>query len=259
MKMFPKVQFIVTTHSPLFVLGMQRAFGEDGFAFYRLPQGVQISPEEFSEFGEAYEAFTGTRRFSNDVRAAIEGAQKPIVFVEGKTGVDYVRRAAELLGRSQLIDRIDLRDGGGLPDLRKLWKSCTVIPPDVMAHNVIFLPDCDSDRPDGENGKCLWRTIPSRNGTPIRKGIENLFLRGTLQKAREHKPAFVDVVGEHCETMRGECLTMPEVWTVNDDEKTNLCRWLCETGTAEDFEGFRVIFDLLEGVLKPSQDGAEES
>ena len=41
MQMFPKIQFIVTTHSPLFVLGMHKAFGEDGFALYRLPQGQQ--------------------------------------------------------------------------------------------------------------------------------------------------------------------------------------------------------------------------
>ena len=46
--MFPKVQFIVTTHSPLFVLGMHKAFGEDGFGLYQLPRGHQISPEEFS-------------------------------------------------------------------------------------------------------------------------------------------------------------------------------------------------------------------
>ena len=45
-RMFPKVQFIVTTHSPLFVLGMKNSFGEDGVALYRLPQGQQISPEE---------------------------------------------------------------------------------------------------------------------------------------------------------------------------------------------------------------------
>ena len=30
-KMFPKVQFIITTHSPLFILGMRREFGEEGF------------------------------------------------------------------------------------------------------------------------------------------------------------------------------------------------------------------------------------
>ena len=68
-RMFPNVQFIVTTHSSLFVLGLQRAFGEDDFALYRLPLGHRISPEEFSEFGDAYQAFTETMKFSNDVRA----------------------------------------------------------------------------------------------------------------------------------------------------------------------------------------------
>ena len=60
-KMFPKVQFIVTSHSPLFVLGMQKVFGDDGFALYQLPQGQQISPEDFSEFGEAYKSFANSR------------------------------------------------------------------------------------------------------------------------------------------------------------------------------------------------------
>ena len=35
--MLPNVQFVVTTHSPLLVLGMKRVFGEDGFALYRCP------------------------------------------------------------------------------------------------------------------------------------------------------------------------------------------------------------------------------
>ena len=43
-QMFPKVQFIVTSHSPLFVLGMNNAFGEDGFALYRLPDGQANQP-----------------------------------------------------------------------------------------------------------------------------------------------------------------------------------------------------------------------
>ena len=38
-RLFPKVQFIVTTHSPLFVLGMNETVGENGFAIYRMPEG----------------------------------------------------------------------------------------------------------------------------------------------------------------------------------------------------------------------------
>ena len=44
-KMFPNVQFVFASHSPLFVLGMNQAFGEDGFALYRMPQGQRISPK----------------------------------------------------------------------------------------------------------------------------------------------------------------------------------------------------------------------
>ena len=103
MRMFPKVQFIVTTHSPLFVLVMVQTFGEDGFALYQLPQGQQVSPEEFTEFGDAYQAFTATSKFSDDVRSAVRDAQAPILYMEGKTDVQYLRKAAELLNKEDSL------------------------------------------------------------------------------------------------------------------------------------------------------------
>ena len=45
--MFPRVQFVITTHSPLLVLGLQDTFGSSGFDLYRLPDGHQIAPEDF--------------------------------------------------------------------------------------------------------------------------------------------------------------------------------------------------------------------
>ena len=74
---------------------MNNKLGEDGFTVYRLPQGLQISPEEFSEFGSAYQAFTATSKYSDDVRSAIENSQKPVVFLEGTTDVKYLKRAAD--------------------------------------------------------------------------------------------------------------------------------------------------------------------
>ena len=111
-QMFPKVQFIVTTHSPLFVLGMNNAFGEDGFALYQLPAGQQISPEEFSEFGNAYKAFRSSSRFSDDVRQAVKNAQRPILYMEGDTDITYLQNAAELLGRDTVLASVELREGG---------------------------------------------------------------------------------------------------------------------------------------------------
>ena len=111
MQMFPKIQFLVTTHSPLLVLGMAQTFGEDGFALYRMPQGQQISPEEFTEFGDAYQAFTATSKFSDDIRSAVRDAQLPILYMEGKTDVQYLKRAAVLLTGRHYLRALKLKLG----------------------------------------------------------------------------------------------------------------------------------------------------
>ena len=248
MRMFPNVQFVVTTHSPLFVLGMNDVFGEQGFALYRLPSGNQISPEEFSEFGNAYQVFRKTIKFSDDIRTAVERAQKPVVFMEGATDIEYVRVAADRLRRKQLLKKIDLQDGGGGGNLKKIWSNLRNFNSRSIPQHVLFLFDCES-RMDAAEGVFFKKTIPMQGDHPIRKGIENLFAKCTLDVARTQKPAFIDIVYEHTETVRGEPTTVPETWTVNKDEKTNLCDWLCENGKAEDFQHFHVIFNLFEELI----------
>ena len=248
-QMFPKVQFIVTTHSPLFVLGMRAIFGEDGFVLYRLPQGQQISPEEFSEFGEAYRAFTTTARFSDDIRAALEGAQKPIVFVEGTVDEKYLRRASELLSGEAVLNRFEIRDGGGAGNLAKIWKDSLLPLTETMPQKVLLLFDCDKDRPSDNKGKLMQRTIPLQIQNPIKKGIENLFDEDALKRAQQHKPAFIDVDPGRIRTVRGQPQPVPDELTVNEDEKANLCEWVCDNGTREDFQHFQVIFDLMEEAL----------
>ena len=52
-------------------------------------------------------------------------------------------------------------------------------------------------------------------------------------KARSFKPEIIDIRDAHSETVRGQLQVHFETWTVNEDEKTNLCSWLCENGTFE--------------------------
>lgn len=247
-KLFPKVQFVVATHSPLFVLGMQREFGEDGFALYRLPEGQRISPEEFSEFRDAYQAFTETVRFSNDMRAAIEEAQKPIVFVEGSIDQRYIHRASQLLGKEAILQQVEIRDGGGKGNLDKIWKLRNY-PDSIVRKDVMLLYDCDTGKSPEENGNFVRRAIPRQDDHPIKTGIENLLSKETLEKAQQHKPAFIDVDPGRTKTVRGESKIVPEEWSVNEDEKKNLCDWLCANGTQEDFQQFSVIFDFLGNML----------
>ena len=245
-RMFPRVQFILTTHSPLFVLGMNRVFGETGFALHRLPDGHRISPEEFSEFGDAYSAISSTRRFVDDLEEAVRTASNPLLLTEGDTDERYLRRAAELLGKEAILERFVIRPADGSANLAKVWHHPM---PDLFAQRVLLLFDCDQNRPSRDRGQILQRSLPFHPDHPIRSGIENLFSNQTLEKARRHSTAFIDIEHEHQRTLRGVQAVIPEKWTVNDDEKTNLCDWLCENGTAEDFAHFQAVFGLLEEVI----------
>lgn len=260
-RMFPNIQFVVTTHSPLFVLGMKKIFRDDGFALYRLPQGQKISSEEFSEFGDAYQVLTETKRFINDIRTEIENAQKPIVYLEGETDRKYLEKASELLGKELLLEDIEIRDGGGTGNLDKAWKGFEKLPSDFIHNKVLLLYDCE-DNKHGDKNYFFRRTIPiqgDRPDHPVRQGIENLFSKRTLEKARSAKRAFIDIDPEHTKIERGEDVNVPETWTINKDEKTNLCNWLCENGTQKDFQHFEVIFKLLEDILYPASISAESA
>ena len=255
LRMFPKVQFVVTTHSPLFVLGMSKVFGEDGFALYRMPQGLRISPEEFSEFGDAYQSFTETHRFTHDIKTAIERSKKPILLLEGITDQKYLQKASSLLGKEAVLQSFEMHDGGGSGNLANIWKDFRHPLTDIVPQKVLLLFDSDKQRGSENRGNFFQRTIPFQDDNPVKKGIENLFGKSTLKRALEYKPAFIDIENKHPRTKRGVSIDVPETWTIDVNEKTNLCNWLCENGTQEDFKHFQMVFDLIDEVLDSTPPG----
>lgn len=99
-KLFPKVQFIITSHAPLFLLGMQEEFGEEGFEVYEMPTAEKISVERFSEFQRAYEYFKKTRTYQKDAEEAILKATpsaKALIITEGSTDWKHMKTALTVL------------------------------------------------------------------------------------------------------------------------------------------------------------------
>ena len=182
-RMFPGVQFIVTTHSPLLVLGMRREFSKDQFSLYRVPEGLQISPEEFTEFEHAYSAFRRSNAYENEMRELIRRIAKPVIVVEGKTDKSYIERAARVLGETELIDQVEIMDGGGAPKLNTLWNHLTKLPSGMLHKRVLILFDCEQDKPRADEGFVSRRTLPFQSENPIRTGIENLFAEHVLDRA----------------------------------------------------------------------------
>ena len=243
-QMFPKVQFVMTTHSPLFVLGMAKMLGEDGFAVYDLPTGSKVGPEEFDEFGEAFRAFKATREFSDEVQARVEQSQLPLLYVEGSTDCDYLRRAGDLLGKTDILAGYNMNAAGGEGQLKTIWNGLTKIPePARMPVVLLFDPECNIERQ--EKGNIHKTKMPFLDEHPIRKGIENLFDRDTLEMACQHHIEFIDIERGHTKLVRGERVSVPESWNVNENEKRNLCNWLCTHGTRNDFRHFKKILEML--------------
>lgn len=227
--LFPRVQFVLTTHSPLFVLGLRNTLTSGGFDLYRLPDGRKIAPEDFSEFGEAYRAFKKTAAHVMEITAAVREANKPVLFVDGTTDVKYLIRAMTLLDCHGKLADIEIRQGGGEGNLKHAWKALAA--GDVLRQTVVLLHDCESSVSPCDRDNVHRRKVALIEDHPIRRGIENLFET----------------------TERGQQRTIPEQWKINDDEKSNLCDWFCENGTAEDFRHFRGVLDelgLIPGMLE---------
>lgn len=86
LKMFPKIQFILTTHSPFLVLGVAEGGDVD---IIRMPFGTTIQPDEFDEFEEAYNVFVEKNSQFRDryieIRDKLNNRGSPLVVTEGKT------------------------------------------------------------------------------------------------------------------------------------------------------------------------------
>ena len=105
---FSSVQFIATSHAPLFLLGLEQILGEKGFDLIDMPSGNKITVEAFSEFNNAFQYFQNTKAFNNSVEEKILSANKPKVLTEGETDPIYIKKACEILDYKELLDRVDI-------------------------------------------------------------------------------------------------------------------------------------------------------
>lgn len=247
-KLFPLVQFIITTHSPLFILGMKKEFGEDGFELRNMPNGEKISTERFSEFEKAYKVLNDTKKFDDEINSKIKDTQKPMIFVEGDYDTRYIRKACELFGKTVLFSSFEFFDADGYNNLNKIWEHKTNLW-NALSQKLLLLYDCDTKISEAQREKIYKKIIPFQSENYFDRGIENLFSKETIEKAIEFKPAFVDITEESSKTVRGIKEVIPKKYDVNKDEKGNLCNWLCEVGTIEDFKNFDKVFEILEDFL----------
>lgn len=249
---FPNVQFIITTHSPLFVLGMDQHLGPNGIEILNMPTGTAVAASDFSEFTAAYEAFKQTNLHRQEIAEAMKLSSRPILFVEGDYDIRYLNKAAELLGKTDILNSIQVRDGTGFGNLDKIWRSYEAPLAEVLPSKIMLLYDCDTNKTPSEKGRLLKRIIPSIKSSEISIGIENLLPSELIEKLQISHPKFIDITPETTVIKRGVSLTIPIQKSINKDEKGNLCAWVCTNGTIEDFKNFSAVFNVIEELILPA-------
>ncbi len=111
MRLFPKVQFIISTHAPLVLLGLEEAYGEN-LDIIELPQGRKIESEQFSQFDNAYNFITVTERYRREIKAAIDNSntEKTLIVTEGSTDWRHMKAALQTLRNNEeyaWLNRLD--------------------------------------------------------------------------------------------------------------------------------------------------------
>lgn len=96
-KLFPKVQFIVSSHSPFFLLGMKDEF-KDKCQFLSLPSGTLMEDiEHFEEIRKCYNlidnGYEELEKNLGSYKLRLIEATKPIIITEGKTDWKHIKNA----------------------------------------------------------------------------------------------------------------------------------------------------------------------
>lgn len=254
LKFFPKIQFIISTHAPLFLLGMQKEFDDSGYEIIELPNGNKIQAERFSEFEKAYMALKETERYDKDIKEQISQFNKPVVLVEGPTDVKYINLAIELFDEDAIKNRVAINivgkqtsEGTKNSNNRAMTTGFNFLSTnlDLIHSKVLFLFDPEEKQEDKSLDEKLYsRKMPAPSASVIEKGIEVLFSEQLIEKARESMKACFKVL----EIYDGEEDGIRKI-SIRDGYKMTLCNWICDNASKEDFENFVQVLDLIKATL----------
>lgn len=246
--MFPRIQFIISSHAPLYIMGMDKKFGGDGYTIFELPSCTKIGAERFSEFEKSYNYFKDTKKYEEEVNRRFLESARHVVVCEGETDPNYISKAAQLLGYKWLCENVEFSwvgqniggqaHGGGESGLNALVKSLKA---NASLHGmkVVALYDGDTKVANLDNDKLFVRRMPYFSERKVKSGIENLvpahlitddFYRERMTPGNDGGEIVVRYLAKH-----------------------DLCNHICGPDAQVSwFEDFRPILDELSRLLEPS-------
>lgn len=266
LRLFPQVQFVLSSHSPLFLLGMKEEFGVDGFMVVSLPDGERIDVEQFREFERAYEVFRATARFKSDIKQQLADHHEPLLLTEGESDALHLRTAWEKLFPGILMPfRVSqpgvIAKGGsrgtGAGNLSLAVRALVPVLP--AANRVVALFDHDHEGEPQFNGltKFDFAPHPSASGC-LKAGSRDVFAvllpapPGREKLVSALKASFRVLEIEHYypdavlqqHGLVEDVFAGGDIFEIKDSKKAHFAKQVAVL-PASAFEAFRVLFDRL--------------
>jgi len=246
-KLFPNIQFIMTSHSPLFVLGMEKEFGEENIQLIDLPSGMNITSERFGEFEESFECYQKTSKFEETLHQKILSTNKPLILFEGETDAKYFKKALQLFEKNDWLENLEIDEGGisiksgsknsGQDNLKKGF--------DFLLSNkksfnrkVLFLFDCDvSNFKEYKDEHIFKIKVPYNElNKKVPSGVENLF----------PEELFIDDYYSTDEINTGDGGKIVKIKLM----KQKFCDYACSLNDQEIFQKYQeIMFPIIEEFL----------
>lgn len=242
MAMFPKVQFIISTHSPLVVIGIEKQYGTGNCQIISMPPGQTVAVDDYNEHRHLFDVISATESFMRKAQEA--KSDITIVLTEGKTDVKYLREAIEELGLKQEFDKIRIEEvGSSSPQPMNLGKAGLDNVHKALsgkAHwlgaKFILLYDADCNKTP-INDLVSVACFPLRAEGIITNGIENFF----------PDYAFKD---QGLLSLLPEAPNGPRSITLKKDSpKTLLCDYVCKHQRS----ALKELSPVLQEILKIAQ------
>lgn len=114
MNLYPRIQFIVTSHSPFMHVGFEET-GIHVNVFDLDKGGLLTSPKHTVELNQVYDMVMEDNknylRLYNELKETLEKSQKPLILTEGKTDVKHLQAAAKALHIELDVEYFEIPDG----------------------------------------------------------------------------------------------------------------------------------------------------
>lgn len=237
---FPSIQFIISSHSPFFALGMERQLTANGVRVLELPSGTPVIAEAYVEFQKALDAFQDTKAFTDLVKTEVESGKTPLILLAGETDLKYFRSASLALGYDELWNMFDWigapgRTGGGsftgdssLNQTAQLLKAN----PNLTARKIALVYDCDAKKVEETFDSVSIISIEEIPDAYCGRGIENLLPNEVFTEEMYEQKEYP--------TGYGRPKIIPEL------RKMHLCDSLCKPDPDPDvFRNFEPILKRL--------------